>query len=394
MTQQLPLASLRVLDLSRLLPGPYCTMLLADFGAEVIKIEDPGLGDYARSFGPGWGEDSAFFSSLNRNKKSVTLNLKSEEGKAIFKEMVQKADVLVESFRPGVMNRLGLGYDTLKEIQPGLIYCAITGYGQDGPYKDRPGHDINFLSLAGLLDLQGERNGKPVLSPVQIADLGGGALLAVTGIMFALFSRQATGKGQLVDISMLDGAISWMQAILPRFLATGEVPARGEPFLSGGLASYGIYETADGRYLAVGALEHKFWKNFCRIIGRETWVSRLNAPGPEQEEMKQEIASIIAKKTCSEWMELFEGVDACVSPVLDMEEMMRDPQVLHRQMILDCKHPVYGNIRLPGIPIKMSETNGSVRSFAPALGEHNRFYLKELGYSDKEIDRLKKDKVI
>lgn len=392
--QQLPLASLRVLDLSRLLPGPYCTMLLADFGAEVIKIEDPRLGDYARSFGPGWGEDSAFFSSLNRNKKSVALNLKSEEGKAIFKEMVQKADVLVESFRPGVMERLGLGYDTLKEIQPGLIYCAITGYGQDGPYADRPGHDINFLSLAGLLDLQGEKDGKPVLSAVQIADLGGGALMAVTGILFALMSRQVTGKGQLVDISMLDGAISWMQATLPRFLATGQVPERGETFLSGGLACYGIYETSDRRYLAVGALESKFWESFCRKIGKEEWIARLNAPRPEQEEMKRELASIIGQKTLTEWTAIFDEADACVSPVLTLEEMMKDPQVRHRQMILDWKHPAYGNIRLPGIPIKMSETNGSVRSFAPALGEHNDLCLKELGYSDQEIRRLKKEKII
>ncbi len=392
--QKLPLASLRVLDLSRLLPGPYCTMLLADFGAEVIKIEDPRLGDYARSFGPGWGEDSAFFSSLNRNKNSVTLNLKSEEGKAIFKKMVQKADVLVESFRPGVMERLGLGYDTLKEIRPELIYCAITGYGQDGPYADRPGHDINFLSLAGLLDLQGEKDGKPVLPAVQIADLGGGALMAVTGILFALMSRQVTGKGQMVDISMLDGAISWMQAILPRFLATGQVPERGEPFLSGGLACYGIYETADRRYLAVGALEPKFWMSFCQKIGKEEWVSRLDAPQPEQEEMKRELTSIIGKKTLSEWMELFDGIEACVSPVLTAEEMIQDPQVRHRQMILDCKHPEHGIVRLPGVPIKMSETNGSVRSFAPALGEHNHLYLKEMGYSDQQIDRLKKEKII
>lgn len=390
----LPLSSLRVLDLTRLLPGPYCTMLLADFGAEVIKIEEPGLGDYARWYGNEWNGESALFASLNRNKKSVTLNLKTEAGKNIFREMVQRADVVIESFRPGTMERLGLGYDALKKINPGLIYCAITGYGQDGPYADQAGHDLNYISYAGLLALQGEREGKPVLPAVQIADLGGGAMMAVAGILLALRARDQTGRGQLVDISMLDGVISWMQTILPHYLATGKEPVRGELPLSGGLACYSVYETADHRYLAVGALEPKFWKTFCHGIGRGDLIPRLQATPAEQEEMKKIIAAAIKKQTLSHWMNVFAGKDACVSPVLNMDEMVRDPQVLHRRMIEDTKHPSVGNVRLPGIPIKLSEAVGTIRSFAPSLGEHNQEYLQELGYNEEQILRFREENII
>ena len=385
----LPLEGIRVLDLSRLLPGPYCTMLMADFGAEVIKIEDPTQGDYARWMGQG-----AFFSSLNRNKKSVSLNLKTDEGKEIFRQMAQRADMVVESFRPGVMERLGLGYETLKETHPRLIYCSITGYGQDGPYRDRAGHDINFLSYAGILGLNGEKDAKPVVPPVQIADLGGGALMALSGILMALIARQATGKGQFVDISMLDGAVSWLQATLPQYLLTGKLPERGEPELSGGLACYGVYETTDRRYLSVGALEPKFWVEFCRKIGREDLIDDGYAQPEKQAELKEIIASVIKEKTLSDWMEIFDGADACVSPVLTLEEMVKDPQVRHRQMILDLKIPERGDVRLPGIPVKLSETPGSVRFLSPGLGEHNEKYLKELGYKEKEIIQFKEKNVI
>jgi crotonobetainyl-CoA:carnitine CoA-transferase CaiB-like acyl-CoA transferase len=270
-----PLSGCLVLDLTRLLPGPYCTLLLADFGADVIKVEDPGLGDYARWNEPKVGEDSAFFSSLNRNKKSVTLNLKTAEGKELFLRLVEQADILVESFRPGVMDRLGLGYATLKTVNPRLIYSAITGYGQDGPYAGYPGHDINYLSYAGMLELQGERNQKPTPPVVQVADLGGGALMAAVGILLAMQARQQTGEGQFVDISMTDGVISWLQTILPNYLANNELPKRGEMTLSGEKACYAVYETADGRYIAVGALEAKFWQEFCLGIGRPDFVERL-----------------------------------------------------------------------------------------------------------------------
>jgi crotonobetainyl-CoA:carnitine CoA-transferase CaiB-like acyl-CoA transferase len=390
----LPLTSIRVLDLTRLLPGPYCTLLLADFGAEVIKVEDPKLGDYARWGDPKQGEESAFFLSLNRNKKSVGINLKSDQGKKIFLNLVKTADVLVESFRPGVMDRLGLGYTRLKEINPKLVYCAITGYGQDGPYVDMPGHDINYLSYAGALEIQGERNGKPVVPAVQIADIGGGALMAAVGILMALMARNQTGRGQFVDISMMDGVVSWLQTVIPDYLATGTVKRRGELRLSGGRACYGVYETADQRYLSVGALEPKFWEVFCREIGRTDLIPLLEAPLDEQERMKIEIQAIIKTKRLDEWVAVFAGKDTCVAPVLNAEEMMRDPQVVHRQMIVDVEHPLLGKIKQLGIPIKLSDTAGSIRNQAPKLGEQTQEVLGELGMQAQELEALRAEGVI
>lgn len=375
-----PLQSIRVLDLSRLLPGPYCTMFLADFGAEVIKIEEPELGDYTR-----WEEikaetDSAIFSSLNRNKKSVTINLKSDTGKEVFLELVKTADVLVESFRPGVMDRLGLGYETLKEINPKLIYCAITGYGQTGPYTHRPGHDMNYLSYAGLLNFQGERDRKPFPPAVQIADVGGGSLMAVIGIMMALQARNQNGKGQFVDISMMDGIVSWLQTTLPNFLASGESPSRGELPLSGGRACYEVYETSDGRYISVGAIEPKFWEQFCKAIERENFIPLLEAPADQQDELKVQIGNVIQTKTLSQWVDIFENYDTCVAPVLTFEEMIQDPQIKNRQMVQEVPGVEGTHI---GIPIKLSDTPGSIYAKAPKLGEHNKEIFEEIGFKTK-----------
>lgn len=375
----LPLTSIRVLDLSRLLPGPYCSMLLADFGAEVIKIEEPGIGDYARENLPKLDKDSAFFHSLNRNKKSVCLNLKSAEGKESFLRLVKEADVVIESFRPGVMKRLGLDYETLREVNPGIIYCAITGYGQDGPYANFPGHDVNYTSYAGLLNLMGERNGKPQIPAAQIADIGGGALPAAVGILLALFGREKTGKGQIVDISMLDGVISWLPTLLPGFLATNEHPKRGELVLSGKLACYEVYQTKDEKWLSVGALELKFWNEFCKAIGREDFISKLDAPMEVQDQMKIEIQNIISRKSLDEWMGIFSEVDSCVAPVLSFDEMIENPQVKAREMIKNVNHSELGSIKQVGIPIKLSETPGEIRDLAPKLGEHTKEILEEIG---------------
>ncbi|MBM4761835.1 CaiB/BaiF CoA-transferase family protein [Bacillus sp. B15-48] len=375
-----PLQSIKVLDLTRLLPGPYCTMFLADFGAEVIKVEEPKLGDYARLEEPKIDTESAIFSSLNRNKKSVTLDLKSEEGKEMFLELVKNADVLVESFRPQVMERLGLGYETLKKLNPKLIYCAITGYGQTGPYANKPGHDINYISYAGLLNLLGERNRKPIAPPVQIADVGGGSLMAVVGILMALQARNQTGKGQFVDISMLDGAVSWLQTTLPNYLVDQNLPNRGELPLSGEKACYEVYETLDQRFLAVGALEMKFWVEFCKAIEREDLIEFLDSPPYKQTELKSEIAQIIKKKTLAEWNEVFSHYDACVSPVLNFEEVTNNEQIQNRQMI----HEVSGiNGKQIGNPIKLSETPASIYANAPKLGEHNKEVLENLGIKNK-----------
>ncbi|WP_202617801.1 CaiB/BaiF CoA transferase family protein [Bacillus dakarensis] len=385
----MPLSSLRILDLSRLLPGPYCSMFFSDFGAEVIKIEEPNLGDYVRWNDTKVGENSAVFHSLNRNKKSVTLNLKTEKGKEVFRKLVETSDIVLESFRPGVMDRLGLGYEDLKKINPGIIYCAITGYGQDGPYSQMPGHDINYQSYAGLLGLQGHIEGPPVLSAIQIADIGGGSQMATIGILIALQARNLTGEGQFVDIAMRDGVMSWMQSMYPDYFVNNKVLEKGKLRLGGGKACYYAYETADGRYLSVGALEEKFWKVFCTEIEAKHLIEKLNAPFEVQMQMKAEIAAIIKKKTLEEWNAIFEGKDACVSPILNIDEVVQDPQVKARNMVIEKDGEKY-----LGFPIKLSKTPGEVKKSAPNLGEDNQDILTELGYSAEEIEAWKKDGIL
>jgi crotonobetainyl-CoA:carnitine CoA-transferase CaiB-like acyl-CoA transferase len=376
----LPLTSIRVLDLTRLLPGPYCTMLLADFGAEVIKIEDPKVGDYARDYEPKLDENSAIFHSLNRNKKSICLNLKSAEGKECFFSLVEEADVVIESFRPGVMKKLGIDYETLKSMNPGIIYCSITGFGQQGPYAKKAGHDINYISYAGLLHLMGESGGKPVIPAVQIADIGGGAYPAALGILLALIAREKSGSGQFIDISMMDGIIAWMQTVLPHFMATNQLPKRGEQMLSGGLACYEVYETKDYRWIAVGALEAKFWKVFCNTIGRDDFIPLQQAPLREQHRLKYEIQEIISRKTLDEWLAIFPKDESCISPVQTFAELIDDPQVKEREMIKETYHPSLGTIKQIGIPIKLSKTPGSFRNKAPKIGEHTEEVLKRKSF--------------
>ncbi|MEN0664157.1 CaiB/BaiF CoA transferase family protein [Caldifermentibacillus hisashii] len=372
----LPLQSIRVLDLSRLLPGPFCTMLLADFGAEVIKIEAPDLGDYARQYEPKIDENSVMFHSLNRNKKSVTLDLKTDEGKDQFFQMVGKADVVVESFRPGVMKRLGLDFPVLEKINPRLIYCAISGYGQTGPYAEMPGHDINYISYAGLLELMGEKDGKPIVPAVQVADLAGGAYPAVTGILLALLEREKSGKGQFIDISMMDGVISLLQSTLPNYLMKNIPSKRGEQMLSGGLACYEVYQTKDGRWLAVGALEMKFWRVFCQKIGKPEWIALLNEQDEVQYKLKHDIQNVIYTKTLEEWMDIFDDAEACVSPVLNFAELVNHPQVQARKMFEAIEQDGIP-VKHIGIPIKLSRTPGKIRAAAPKLGEHTEYYLNQ-----------------
>lgn len=383
----MPLEGIRVLDLTRLLPGPYCTLMLADYGADVIKVEDTNQGDYARWGEPKIGEYNAMFHSLNRNKRSVTLNLKSDDDKEVFIDLVKTADVLVESFRPGVMDRLGLGYEELKKHNPKLVYCAITGYGQSGPYAQAPGHDTNYLSYSGLLDLQGEQNGKPINSSVQIADIGGGALMGVIGILISVIESRKSGRGQFVDISMLDGAVSWLQTILPAHLATNQLPTRGNLVLNGKLACYENYETKDKRYLSVGSLEPKFWENFCKVIQKEDLIEKRDANDDAQREMKKEIQAVISTKTLKEWVKLFDGVDTCVAPILTVEEMVNDPQIKHREMIEEVYHPSHGVIKQIANPIKLSRTKAKTFRQAPAFGEHNEEIFKELGHLFNSAER-------
>ena len=386
------LAGLRVLDLTRLLPGGFCSLLLADFGADVIKVEDTGLGDYVRWAPPYYegaeqSAGSALFLSLNRGKRSIRVDLKSPGGKEVLIRLVRDADVLLESFRPGVLDRLGVGYERLRTENPGLVYCAITGYGQDGPNRDRPGHDINYLGLNGILGLSGEANGPPVSAAAQIADLGGGALMAVAGIMIALQERARSGEGQLVDCSMFDGSLSFLAMLAGEMLADGSAPRRGELRLAGGIVCYRPYECADG-YVTLGALEPKFWAEFCRGVAREDLLD--HAFDPPGSAAHRALSDIFAARTREQWRAFASEHECCLEPVLDLDEALDGDQVAARDMLIDLPQPgAERPVRLLGVPIKLSRTPGDpTRAPGPGLGEHTRAVLAEAGYSAEEIDAL------
>jgi alpha-methylacyl-CoA racemase len=388
----LPLEGVKVLDLSRLLPGGFCSLLLADFGADVVKVEDTGMGDYVRWSPPYYeGADdtakSALFLALNRNKRSIRIDLKAEGGRAVLLRLAKDADVLLESFRPGVLDRLGVGYDTLRAANPGLVICAITGYGQDGPLRDRSGHDMNYLGLIGLLGLTGEPGGPPVQAAGQIADIGGGALMGAFGIMAALRHRDATGEGQVVDVSMADGALSWLAMVAARHFADGAVPQRGGLELAGSLVCYRPYQCADG-WVTLGALEPKFWQAWCRGVGRGDLIEKqFDHPGSAAH---IEVQSIFMERTRAQW-EAFAGEhDCCLEPVLDLDEALSSELVRARGMVVEHDQPgATETVRLLGVPIKLSETPGdTAQRPGPALGEHTAEVLGAAGYSAEEIAAL------
>jgi crotonobetainyl-CoA:carnitine CoA-transferase CaiB-like acyl-CoA transferase len=388
-----PLDGITVLDLTRLLPGAVATMMLGDFGARVIKVEEPVTGDPARVMGR-IRKEGSYFLATNRSKQSVAIDLKNPAGRAAFLKLAARADVVVEGNRPGVMERLGLGYETLRDVNPRLIYCALTGYGQDGPYRHEPGHDINYLAIAGVLGLNGVKGGPPVITGVQIADLAGGSMQAVIGILLALQARERTGVGQMVDISMMDGALGLMHIALATYLATGRVPQRGNETLTGRYACYNLYETSDGKYLSLGALEPKFWVNTCKVIGREDLIALHYAEGEQQAACIAALREIFRSRTAAEWLELFRGVEACLMPVLDASEVVSDPQVQHRQLIAEIEHPVEGKLRQIAPTIKLSATPAEAVIPPPRLGEHTRAVLAEAGVDDETISRLAHDGVI
>ncbi|HVL95160.1 MAG TPA: CoA transferase [Solirubrobacteraceae bacterium] len=386
------LDGIRVLDLSRLLPGGFCSLLLADFGADVIKVEDTGMGDYVRWAPPAYeGADpsaaGAMFLSLNRNKRSIRVDLKTDAGREVLLRLARDADVLLESFRPGVMDRLGVGYERLRQENPRLVYCAISGYGQDGPYRDRPGHDMNYLGLVGLLGLTGERGGPPVQAAGQIADLGGGALMAAFGILAALRERDASGEGQLVDVSMSDGALSWLAMVAGRYFADGVTPRRGDLELAGRLVCYRPYACADG-WVTLGALEPKFWQAFCRGVGREDLIERqFEPPGSPAH---AEVEAIFAGRTRAEWQAFAGEHDCCLEPVLELDEALESDLVRAREMVVELDQPgAERPVRLLGAPVKLSRTPAdAARAPGPALGEHTREVLRAAGYDDGAIERL------
>jgi crotonobetainyl-CoA:carnitine CoA-transferase CaiB-like acyl-CoA transferase len=384
------LEGVKVLDLTRLLPGGFCSLLLADFGADVLKVEDTGMGDYVR-WAPPYHEGaddsakSALFLSLNRNKRSIRINLKEERGREVFLRLVKEYDVVLESFRPGVMDRLGVGYERLREENPRVVYCAITGYGQDGPYRDRSGHDMNYLGLVGLLGLTGEKGGPPIQSAGQIADLGGGALMAAFGVLAALHERERSGEGQLVDVSMADGALSWLAMVAGRYFADGEVPRRGELDLAGKFVCYRPYACKDG-WVTLGALEPKFFQAWCRGVGRDDLVEKqFEPPGSEAH---AEIERVFLERTRAEWSEFASQYDCCLEPVLELDEALDSELVRAREMVVELDQPGTAGVRQLGVPVKMSRTPGGLRAPGPALGEHTREVLAAAGYADAEIAAL------
>jgi crotonobetainyl-CoA:carnitine CoA-transferase CaiB-like acyl-CoA transferase len=383
-----------MLDLSRLLPGPYCSLLLADLGMEVLKIEDLEMGDYMRKMGPIRNQDSNYFLAVNRNKKSMALNLKVKEGKEIFFKLIDTYDVILESFRPGVMDRLGIGCEELKKRNPRIILCSLSGYGQDGPCRERSGHDINYIGLGGVLELIGEKNEAPVIPGVQMADLGAGGMMAAIAILAAIVHREKTGEGQYLDVSMLDGVISWLSIHAAKYFMDEELPIRGEMLLTGRYACYHVYETKDRRYMSLGALEPKFWENFCEVIGRRELVSKQYLEGEERLRLIEEIQKLFKTRTQKEWVELFKNADTCCEPILNLEEVFHHPHVLHRQMVKELDHPVEGKTRQVGHPIKSSQFSFEIRMPPPRWGEHTLEVLKAIGYSDKEIQHFKEVEAI
>jgi alpha-methylacyl-CoA racemase len=447
----LPLEGIRVLDLSRLLPGGFCSLLLADFGADVLKVEDTGMGDYIRWSPPylEGAEDSAksaLFLSLNRNKRSIRLDLKSEAGRDALLALVRDYDVVLESFRPGVLDRLGVGYERMREVNRGIVYCAITGYGQSGPKRDASGHDMNYLGLIGLLGLTGERGGPPVQAAGQIADLGGGALMAAFGIMLALRERDGapagapeepgggrrseqadgrgseqadgrgseqadgrgseqadgrrseqadgrrsassgSGEGQVVDVSMADGALSWLAMVAAAYFADGVVPGRGDLPLAGSLICYRPYECADG-WVTLGALEPKFWEAFCRGVQREELIaSQYEHPGSPAH---AQVCEIFRARTRAQWESFAREHDCCLEPVLGLDEALESELVRAREMVVELDQPgAHRPVRQLGIPIKLWRTPGEHgRLPGPALGEHTEQALLAAGYSQQQVAEL------
>jgi crotonobetainyl-CoA:carnitine CoA-transferase CaiB-like acyl-CoA transferase len=399
------LDGIKILELTRVGPGAFCTMMLADMGAEVLKIEAPPSGKLAGSGASAKPEDARKLATsfTNRNKKSMTLNLKDPAGQAILQELAKSYDVLVEGFRPGVMQRLGGDYETLKKLNPRLIYCALSGYGQDGPYRDYPAHDLNYLSLAGVANLIGQPEGPPAIPLNIVADYAGASMHGVAGIMFALFARERTGKGQFVDVSYLDTTISLLAATpnARDYFADDVMPARGKGLFGGGYAYYGFYETKDRKMITIGCTEPWLWENLCDAINRpdlkDCGMKAGDFSGYTTERhtyARAELQRLFLTKTRDEWFDILTKADVCVGKVYDVPEVFQDPQVRHRQMAVELDHPVTGKVTHVGVAVKLSNTPGSIRSFAPALGQNTEDVLRAIGYSAAQIAELREKRVV
>ena len=394
-----PLEGIKILELIRVPPGAFCTMMLADMGAEVLKIESPPTDTSGAGAGQATAETRrAAFQFVNRNKQSIAINLKHPAGQKILHRLAGDADILVEGFRPGVMARLGGDYATLSQINPRLIYCSLSGFGQDGPYRDLPAHDINYLSIGGVLNLIGEPDRPPAIPLNIIADYAGASMHGVVGILLALLARQQTGRGQWVDVSYLDTTVSLLAAtpMLRDFFFNGSSCGRGEGALGGSFPYYTTYETADGKLLSVGCTEPWLWQNFCTAIGREDLAKFAlrsehfaGLANSAAQQAKKEVQAVLHHKTRDEWCEFFKDKNVCVGPVYTVAETVQDPQVVARNMVVDVEDSRYGTIRQVGVAIKLSETPGNIRHVGPTVGEHTEAVLETLGYSATQRAQLR-----
>lgn len=373
------LEGIKILDLSRLFPGPYCSMILADLGTDILRIED------RRFAGEGPG-----MPTVMRNKRHMTLNLKHPQAKDIFYRLAREGDVILEGFRPGVTARLGIDYESIKKINEKMIYCSVTGYGQDGPYRNMVGHDVNYLSFGGVLGLNGEAGGDPVIPPIQVADMAAGGMNAALGIMAALIARQRTGRGQYIDISMLDGIVAMLPFPASLLWGLGRSPRRGDTLLSGRYPCYSVYETREGGFISIGALEPRFWEALCRKLGREDFIPSQYDEEEKREEIFSFLRATFKTKTREEWMEELKDVDVCLGKVLSLEETLGDPQVVSRGMVTDFADPRKGKMRLLSSPLKLSDTPPDIRTAPADFGEHTEEVLGELGFNADQIEELKK----
>jgi crotonobetainyl-CoA:carnitine CoA-transferase CaiB-like acyl-CoA transferase len=388
-----PLAGIRILDFTRLYPGPLGTMLLADMGADVIKIEDIQSRDYMRTFPPFINSESAGYLAVNRSKRSLALNLNNKKGHEIFFKLVKNSDIVIEQFRPGVLDKMGLSYEKASEVNPKIIYVSVTGYGQESPYANHASHDLNYIGYAGILANIGTKGSAPVAPAMQIADVPGGAYMSVIACLSALWAREKTGKGQKVDVSMLDSALPLMTLQMAHFWATGQNPKRGETILSGGLACYGTYECSDGKFIALASLEPKFWNKFCEMIRRKDLIDKQFVM-EIQENLKKELSSIFKTKERDEWVKLAEKEDICLTPILELNELEKNSYFQYRKMFIELEHPKFGKIKGINTPLKFSETQPKPEWTSPELGEDSAEILQEIGYSESEIEMLQREGVI